>query len=141
MMLSVDAATANIVQCNQTWANVIGRLKEEIVGRPVFHLFADESASFGQSHVFPGFVSTGQIIDQDLVVQCQDGTTRDVILNATSVRDAAGKILMSRSVFSDVTERRRTESALRESEKRFRQLAENMHAVLWMRSAAGAEQL
>ena len=35
-------------------------------------------------------------------------------------------------VFKDVTERKRTEEALRESDERYRQMAENIREVFWM---------
>lgn len=52
-------------------------------------------------------------------------------LNAGSRRVAA--------VFQDATERRRSETTLRESEERFRQFAEASSDVLWIRDAASLE--
>ena len=41
----------------------------------------------------------------------------------------------------DITERKQAEQALKSSEEKFRQIAENIHEVFWMMSAAGTEML
>jgi PAS domain S-box-containing protein len=52
---------------------------------------------------------------------------------STPEREADGSILWHGFV-SDITERKRTEEALRESEEKFRQLADNITDVFWMTS-------
>jgi len=44
-------------------------------------------------------------------------------------------------VLSDITARKQAEQALRSSEEKFRQLAENIHEVFWIMNAAGTEVL
>jgi PAS domain S-box-containing protein len=46
--------------------------------------------------------------------------------------DDTGRAVRMIGVVQDITERRRSEGALRESEERFRQLAENIREVFWM---------
>ncbi len=46
--------------------------------------------------------------------------------------DAAGQITEIQSVGRDVTARRQAEESLRESEQRFRQLAENIQEIFWL---------
>lgn len=46
--------------------------------------------------------------------------------------DATGRITEIQSVGRDVTERRQAEESLRESEQRFRQLAENIQEIFWL---------
>lgn len=48
------------------------------------------------------------------------------------VRDAAGNLLGLMECAQEITERKRTEQALRESEARLRLLAESIHEVLWI---------
>lgn len=47
-------------------------------------------------------------------------------------RDNVGKPIKILEINNDITERKRIENALRQSEEKFRQLAENIQAVFWM---------
>ncbi len=53
----------------------------------------------------------------------------------------SGEFLGHVGVGTDITERKQAEEALRGSEEKFRQLAENVREVFWMMNAAGAEML
>ena len=55
--------------------------------------------------------------------------------------DADGKPRRMIGVRIDITDSRRTEEALRESELRLRQMAENIHEVFWMTDVARSEML
>jgi PAS domain-containing protein len=49
----------------------------------------------------------------------------DCVINSSLLRDNNGKVLASQCVVRDVTERKRWEQALQESEQRFRYLVES----------------
>lgn len=64
----------------------------------------------------------------------KDGTWRHIESSGTAAFDPDGNLLGLRGVDRDITDRKMAEDALRESEARFRQLAETIHEVFWLGS-------
>ena len=84
-------------------------------------------------------VQKGEAVrDQLLEIQRFDGSRAFVINSAAPVRDAAGNIIGSAVAIQDITALRKTENDLRESEKRFRALAESMPNLVWTCTSDGA---
>jgi PAS domain S-box-containing protein len=67
--------------------------------------------------------------------RCKDGSIFDVEVSATAVRINGEQLFLC--VARDITERKLAEEALRESETRFRQVAENISAVFWLSNPEG----
>jgi PAS domain S-box-containing protein len=65
------------------------------------------------------------------VARLKDGKDHTVQLSANVVTSSDGKPVCMMASFLDITERRRAEEDLRQSEKRYRLLAENMKDVVW----------
>ncbi|MDH3288579.1 MAG: PAS domain S-box protein [Betaproteobacteria bacterium] len=70
-----------------------------------------------------------------------DGAERWVRDRAFPVRDAEGKAYRVAGIAEDITDRRRAEAALQESEAQFRQLAGNIPQVFWITDAAQREPI
>jgi PAS domain S-box-containing protein len=72
--------------------------------------------------------------DVDFRLIRPDGSVRWVRDRGFPIRDQSGKVYRIAGIANDITERKLAEEALRESEERFRQLAENIREVFWLRS-------
>ncbi len=72
--------------------------------------------------------------DVEFRIARPDGSVRWILDRGFPVRDQSGKVYRIAGIATDITERKLAEEALRESEERFRQLAENISEVFWLRS-------
>ena len=71
----------------------------------------------------------------------QNGEPIHVIENASLIRDDAGEVLYIDGSVEDISIRKKAEEALQESEIKFRQLAENVNDIFWLRDAKSGETL
>ncbi len=79
--------------------------------------------------------SNGQDWKNEYRTLAKDGSTRWNLARGTVLRNPEGKPFRFIGTSTDITDRRRAEEALRESEERFRQLAENVRGVFWLQEA------
>lgn len=118
MFVSVDYETGKVLQCNNTLIEKTGFTREEIVGHHIFERYHSVDTA---KEVFQFFSDTGEINDAELQIKKKDGGKIDVILNVTSVRDDDGKILYSRSVLQDITEKKKAEVKIKNTLKELRE--------------------
>lgn len=78
--------------------------------------------------------SDGAVSNFEYEVYRKDGTKIWISENAKAIRDDTGRILRYEGSFNEITERKKTENALRESDKKFHQLADNITDAFWIRS-------
>jgi PAS domain S-box-containing protein len=70
-----------------------------------------------------------------------DGEQRHILNRGYAVRDEQGRILRITGLAEDITERELAHQRLTESERRFREMAENIDQVFWVRTVDPAETL
>ncbi len=116
MFVSVDAKTTKIIQCNKTLETALGYTRDEIIGHPIFDMYHPDSAEEAKK-VFQSFVTTGKVNNAELQLKRKNGSKIDVSLNVAAVRDEKDNILYSRSVWRDITERKKLEEQLLNSQK------------------------
>ncbi len=69
----------------------------------------------------------------------KNAEVRRLLVKGQAEYDYAGRPLRMSGISLDITELRKTEEALYESEERFRQIAENIEAVLWIRNVKNGQ--
>ena len=72
--------------------------------------------------------------------QRKDGSLLDVSLTVSPIRDASGRIIGAAKIARDITERKRAETALRESEERYRTLFDLGPVAVYSCDASGVIQ-
>lgn len=110
--------------------SIFGWTKQEVLGQPVPFLPKDKLEEFRQLHQkkLQGDTITGVEVQR----QKKDGSLIDVAVWGAPLTDAHGNINSTMAVIADITEPKRIQEALKASEERFRQLAENIQDVFWM---------
>ena len=120
-----------IRRANRGATELLGYPMHELVGRPVLDLYADAPTGKAKAQeVFRRFLAGEEIRGEELEMRRADGTPVWISLSVRPARDARGRIVETRSVVVDITERKRAEEALRESQERFRSAFE--HAAIGM---------
>lgn len=81
--------------------------------------------------------ANGVVLEFELEVYRKDGGRVWLSENVRAVRDERGEVLYFEGTCLDVTERKRAEEALRESEERYRELFENAKDAIYVHDLSG----
>jgi PAS domain S-box-containing protein len=104
-----------ILEVNAAALNALGYSREEIVGKPIATIYAPESHE-RMHQLFGQWQKAGEVRDEEMIIITRNGDRRTVLLSAAQVLDETGNVLHAVSIQRDITERKRTQEALRESE-------------------------
>ncbi|MBW7997147.1 MAG: PAS domain S-box protein [Candidatus Glassbacteria bacterium] len=122
---SVSAVDGSILRFNRMALRLLGYDRDDLKRMNVSDLFADTSDGLAKAKfVYRNFQRGKSIRRAELQMKRKDGDLIWIGLSVEPVKDAEGNITESRSVFTDITDRRRAEAALRESEERWRGFAD-----------------
>jgi PAS domain S-box-containing protein len=120
---SLDA-DGRFVRINDTELSWLGYKREELMGRPYADVLTEASR--------PRFAAALARLKGDKVLQEEeyelrrkDGSCFTALVTSSALTDAQGQFVMTRSMALNITERRRQEERLRESEELYRKALES----------------
>jgi len=121
---------------NDAFCEMLGYTREELIGRNADFLLAyPADAELMQAKI--GLRQRGQTDQYAVRVRRKDGTVIWLEIGGAPVFDAGGRVVGSIGVHNDVTERRMAEQALRDSEARYRLMAEHSTDLISRSTPAG----
>ena len=131
MMLSVDAKTGKIVECNLTTCNKLGYSKQELIGKSVAEIYHEDTRKKVEM-LFGKFKRVGKLSSERLVAVSKEGELINVALSAIAVRDEGGNIVKSNSILKDIT-------SLVKVEKKLKAINSDLEKIVQSRTEALVE--
>ncbi|MBC7516698.1 MAG: PAS domain S-box protein, partial [Alkalinema sp. FL-bin-369] len=126
---SIDS-NGRVVLMNDTELRMLGYDRAKVVGVKLFFEFvAPESVGLWMDQ-FEVLKIQGWVNNLEINLIHRDGRRFPVLVNSTAVWDQEGNYKMSRSTVVDVSQHKRTEHALRQSEAQYRGIVEDQTELI-----------
>ena len=134
--LLITDADVVVKYANPRMTEITGYAREEMLGRPAYELLVPPEQRQKQIERTRRRME-GIAERYETQLRRKDGGMLWVEIHAAPYREATGELVGTLGAVTDITERKRTESALEESEQRFRQLFEQSVEALFVHDENG----
>ena len=117
-------------RANTYWCKYFGYTEADLIGKETRFLYERDAEFDRVGRELYGDLQTRGLTSAEARLHRHNGELRDVVITAAPIRQndlSAGTVV----IIHDITERKRAEEALRDSELRYRTLADSGQALIW----------
>ena len=127
-----------IIRANKSMENILDYPYADIVGKYTFDFASvDEESAKKNKGVLEDFYEKGFVKNFESNFQKKGGTLVPIEINITKLLDKQGNYIGAVSSLRDISERKRSEMRLQESEEKYRELVENANSIIMRRLPDG----
>lgn len=119
-----------ITTWNASAERIFGYTADEMIGQSILRLIPPDR-QYEEDQILARLKAGERIEHYETVRQRKDGQHIDVALTISPIADRHGTIIGASKIVRDITERKRAEQALRESEQRFQLAALATNDAIW----------
>jgi len=130
--IGISDYEGNILDCNRATEEMLGYSRDELKLMNVTDYYGDPDE---RPKLMDMLGESGKLRNVELGFRRKDGSILDTLINVDVIERDGKKVLLTTS--RNVTERKRAEIALKESERKHRALIANIPAVTWTTDSAG----
>jgi PAS domain S-box-containing protein len=113
----------NIIEISPSVERYLGYTRDELLGQSILKLYYDHE---DRKNFLEKILITGEVVDFEFCVKSKDNRLLYGSINAHILYDADNRPVGIESMVRDVTERKRVQELLRESEEKYRGLVDNI---------------
>lgn len=125
-----------ISRINKAYETIFGWTEEEIIGEKILSC-NDDLIQVGRD-IFTKLHAGEQITGIEMIRHRKDGSPIYISLTLSPIRDENGNISAFAGIARDITQNKQADEALRESEAKYRLIAENMTDIIGVMDLNGA---
>lgn len=130
-----------VIRANRALCHAVGMTPDGMIGQPIIDLLVEPALRPALHERLAQLVKTGETDVREVPIRGPGRAQRVVDWTVQPLCDASGAVEYLVGAGMDVTERRAAEIALRENEQLLREVADNMHQVIFVRDVRRDEMI